>query len=665
MTPARLNLLALRADRVPWRGPDPGRHADPPPTALDRPAMPAPGAAPPPAGIQARTVVPALAASPISRRHLFGLAAGAAGAAGVAASGPIGQVLAGAEYPGFELDVRPGRVAFGLAGQPRWVVDVARFAGAPRLTVRREPTAIAVMLRGARFPGTALAADLDARAWQAPDGWRLGIALPGLAFTAEVPLVDWLAGAATATGPARLAAGWPLGPAHRVDLAGAATATYGLDWTVHLAGDRIGRAVCTGAGAAAAFDVAADRVRVSLPPPGGASLLSRPGTLRTLVALERDDRAWRFTPRWDLPGAARLDWPAERFDVAYAESAEDAAAEPRHALTLETRGGGGAFFPGPGAADAAGRPFALPLARARYAVALDATTTAPAVAFMGWLGDAEPWLRAPGGIAARLADPAGGPALEIIAAPGRPPVLAVAPAIADLALPLPDAGVVVDARLPDGARARFGWPGQAPVGDASAAHGTSSAAARPFSSAAIARAAAATSAGISARAGRAGAPPERPSLTSTSPPTASTAWPRPPRSTSWSCGPTTSSSSGSPSTTSSCAPAPTPAIPRGSWRPRPAGRRGSSCTFPRSTSPSGPRSTRASPCWWRPRRPFPRPSPARAGWRSTCRPPFRPRASPTRSTASWTGASSRPGPARRARCGGRRCRRPRSWSPIA
>lgn len=463
MTPARLNLLALRADRVPWRGPHAGRHADPSSAANDGAATPVPGCAPPPAGIPALTVAPALAAAPISRRHLFGLAAGAAGAAGVAAAGPIGQALAGTEYPGFELDVRPGHVAFGLAGQPRWIVDVARFAGAPRLAVRREPTAIAITLRGARFPGTTLAADLDARAWQAPDGWRLGIALPGLAFTAEVPLVDWLAGAAAATGPARLAAGWPLGPAHRVGLAGAATATYGLDWTVHLAGDRIGRAVSTGAGAAAAFDLAADRARVSLPPPGGASLLSRPGSLRTLVALERDERAWRFTPRWDLPGAARLDWPAEPFDVAYAESTEDAAAAPRHALTLESRGGAGAFFPGPGATDAAGRPFALPLARARYAVALDATTAAPAVAFMGWLGDAEPWLRAPGGVAARLADPAGGPALEVIAAPGRPPVLAVAPAIADLALPLPDAGVVVDARLPDGARARFLWTDRPPL----------------------------------------------------------------------------------------------------------------------------------------------------------------------------------------------------------
>ncbi len=462
MTHARLNLLALRADRVPWLDPDgaprPSNQAPAPPAA-DIPVAPAPLPT-------AATALQAadLAAVPISRRRLIGLAAGAAGAAGVAAAGPVGRALAAGAYPDFDLDLRPGRAVFGLAGAPRWIVDTARFAGTPRLTVQRDPDAIALTLRGARFPGTALAADLDARIWResASDTWRLHLALPGLAFAAEVPFVAWLAGAAEARGRARPAAAWPLGAGHHVHVAGAATATFAPDWTLRLAGDRIGRAVSGGAAGAAAFDLAADRVRVSLPPPGGASLLSRPGTLRTLVALERGDRRWRFTPRWELPGAARLDWPDEPFDAVYAESTEDLAAAPRHALTLESRGGGPALFPGRGATDADGRPFALPLGRVRYAAALDAGSTAPAAVLVGWLGEGSPWLQVPGGAAARLADPAGGPAFELAAEAGGPPVLTVAPAVTALALPVPDRGVAVDARLPDGARARFRWSAHLP-----------------------------------------------------------------------------------------------------------------------------------------------------------------------------------------------------------
>ncbi|MCE7939818.1 MAG: hypothetical protein DYG90_14820, partial [Chloroflexi bacterium CFX6] len=75
MTHARLNLLALRADRVPWLDPDgaprPSNQAPAPPAA-DIPVAPAPLPT-------AATALQAadLAAVPISRRRLIGLAAGA------------------------------------------------------------------------------------------------------------------------------------------------------------------------------------------------------------------------------------------------------------------------------------------------------------------------------------------------------------------------------------------------------------------------------------------------------------------------------------------------------------------------------------------------------------------------------------------------------------
>jgi hypothetical protein len=475
MPPSRLNLLALRAGRLPW-SPD--------------------GDSDDVAEVRGPALGPLI--RPISRRHLFGLAAGAAGAVGTA---PLLRTFAAGMPGDFDLTITPERALFSLGGRVRWAIDLTRFAGHPRLAVTRGEGTIDLRLSGARFPGTALSADFDAHIWRessllAGDAWRMRLAFPRHGFAGEVPFVAWLTGDELLRGRARIAAdAQALGRRSHLAIGGAATATFQPNWTLRLAGTRIARLSGLRSGAsgtggsgfgsgsefATESELDADTVVVILPDLSAPSVLDPPAARRSLITLTRGDRAWRLRPALPVPERASLDWRAEPFDALYVECAETQSGARYHVLVAETtatvvseavvsgtrastattasapdRGTDppAIFRPGPGAADIAGRPFGLPLARLRYAVTFDAAGEQQVL--LGWLGSASPWLATAAGTALRLGDPLGGnPTFELIGAPGGRPRLSVAPGLRAMRLPL--GPVIHEARLPADARVMWEW----------------------------------------------------------------------------------------------------------------------------------------------------------------------------------------------------------------
>lgn len=485
MSPPRLNHLALRAGRSPWK---PEGDCPAPESAVAAAAM---SDAP-----DAGAMQPGL-----SRRRFFGLTGASAGGVLAATAAPAARAFGAAPYEGFDFRHASGRVAFGLEGQERWVIDAARFAGRPSLSVTRLPESLTVTLSGARWPGTDLGADLAAAVWREAGRWRLRLTWRAIGWEAETDLVDWLAGAAEARGRASLGTGLgrPVGlggaarHAHGVlrdatdsgtppaaALIGAATAILTPGWTLRLAGSGVGWANLLGS------PVASDLAVLALAAPGTPSLMTPPPPRRSLLTLARGDRAWGQRPEPELPAGARLDCRAEPFDLLHLELAEDEAGRHSSLLMAEGRRGEDGldanparFEPGPAARDLAGEAFALPLALLRLVDLADGRGGQER-RLIGRMGEGTRWLAAPGGAAFGLGDPAGAPALEILLAgdpggfAGSPAervgsplegagmaepggeALVCRPALGQLVLPL--AGALTRTRLVPGARAAFAWP---------------------------------------------------------------------------------------------------------------------------------------------------------------------------------------------------------------
>lgn len=83
---------------------------------------------------------------------------------------------------------------FNVHGVPSWIIDPSRFGGRPRLSVHETAKSIAIDLRGALFPGTALPADLQCRVEKGRLGWTIRVAFALGKFNAFGDLASWLRG---------------------------------------------------------------------------------------------------------------------------------------------------------------------------------------------------------------------------------------------------------------------------------------------------------------------------------------------------------------------------------------------------------------------------------------------------------------------------------------
>ncbi len=216
------------------------------------------------------------------------------------------------------------RARFVLAGEDRWTFDVARFAGSPVLSVAHGSADTRLTLTGARFPGTTIPADLDARIYHHRiHGWALDLRLVWGGFAVTVPLRGFLDGTTRAIAPVAIdGVICTLTSTTRVVSGGVGLATFFPAWTIAVAGPAIVRLQGMGA------DVLRHALTVALLAPEIASFMLAPPARRSALFLGLGQPfALDFWPDPDLEFLA----PTAPFRWLALETGEDAAG-PRRVL---------------------------------------------------------------------------------------------------------------------------------------------------------------------------------------------------------------------------------------------------------------------------------------------------------------------------------------------
>jgi hypothetical protein len=368
----------------------------------------------------------------LSRRQLLGaggsLALAAAGmstllqAAGQATMGPV--TVAG--------DSR--RIALQVGGTERWVIEARRFGGTPRLSLTEQDGATRITLTGARYPGTALPADLAAELRQVRSVWRLRLRLAAGGFAADVPLADWLSGNALARSRVRLndlAAA--LGAAGALRLAGTGEATFTPEWELHLAGPGIARL------ATDQVNLTADTATLTLLSPDAPSLLQHAAGRRTLITLQRQGQAWENWPGLAALDAGRVLAGPSPFDQIRIETQETQSGEFKQALVAEAaseKTGALAYRPGAELVQADGSPARLDLRGARYALAFG--PEGDQAALVARFAQEPTWVHSRG-LTLHLGDAPNARPFELVARGGEVTRRNVAPAIFSMAAAMPGA----------------------------------------------------------------------------------------------------------------------------------------------------------------------------------------------------------------------------------
>lgn len=295
----------------------------------------------------------------VSRRELLGMA----GLAAVTLP-PLTRSLTPGLLGRVEIVRQPGRVAVKLGGRERWVIDPARFSGTPRVEVSGEDQTTILALRGARYPGTGVPADFEARLTRGLTGWRMRVRLALTGAVSEAGLESWLVGAEVARCRARLnLTACDLGCAGKLSLGGLAQVDFFPDGSLYLDGTNLvsfrhGRDTLSASG-----------LSVSLPPEQDASLLAQPPARRTLLSFSRDGRPWALNRALSYDQSGRLTAEGEVFDRVEIEIGETAGG--RTVSAFVARGNDSsrlAYSPAPGVETPAGEEFMLGLCNPRYAV---------------------------------------------------------------------------------------------------------------------------------------------------------------------------------------------------------------------------------------------------------------------------------------------------------
>jgi hypothetical protein len=379
----------------------------------------------------------------VSRREFLGLAGIAAATVPSVAKG-LGSALLGR----VEFALSSRRVAVRLAGRDRWVIDTRRFGGSPKLKVTRGEGRLRVELTGARYPGTAVPADMVCDFRKALAGWRMKIKFALGGSSREMPLGSFLAGAEPVRAKLRMAAtGCQLSANSRLTLGGSAKAEFLPNWTLRLEGREIASLSGVGRG------IASDAVTLALLDAGAPSLMQKPLPKRTLIVLDRGAHKWAVDLAPKKADRGRLVVKGSPFTAVEIEATEGNGSAPRRALLArgDEETDGLAFQPAPGLMGEEGGRFELGLRNARYAVAFDGGGEQAVL-----LADfhKEPsWLHT-NGCSLRLGHAPDNSVFEMHSRKGRVQRLRCEPALLAFAAPLPDA-IVEAAPSPEGTRIAF------------------------------------------------------------------------------------------------------------------------------------------------------------------------------------------------------------------
>ncbi|MCX7599601.1 MAG: hypothetical protein N2512_12160, partial [Armatimonadetes bacterium] len=330
-----------------------------------------------------------------------------------------------------EYVVGPRRVALRLRGRDRWVIDLSRFAGNPRLLVQKADNYLRLEVKGARYPGTELAADMVCELRHTLSGWAMRLQMAAGRFRGEVPLESWLAGLKPCRGRVRLKGeGGHLGDKRQLVLSGEAEAEFYPDWRLEIKGSRV--AQLTGLGA----PLASDEVTVCLLERGSPSLLKDPPSKRTAVVMKRGGYEWRLDDHLPSPRNGKVLAEANTFDEIRLEIGEGGAGSGRGALLACCSMGAGqlrCLFGGDGDRDGA---FEMALRNPRFAVAVE--PSGEQAALVSDFDEDAGWLHTEG-YSLQLGGTPDCPPFEVVAYDGQVRRMRCEPALLKMSVPLPDA----------------------------------------------------------------------------------------------------------------------------------------------------------------------------------------------------------------------------------
>ncbi|TVQ10619.1 MAG: hypothetical protein EA364_12035 [Balneolaceae bacterium] len=255
-----------------------------------------------------------------------------------------------------------GKVAFSFRGKDRWVVDVRRFTGRPRLEITRLNKEITVSLRGAFFPGTLIPAGFTCRLQPTFSGWKMAMTTE-TGIDTTVSFERWLLGLTRLTGSLphtldlthpsqQVSAQVPSGTSHSLTAGWMYTFGARKQIAVHLPES----------------DFMADGIVVRPATDTDPSLMVRPPMRRTMVSVQAPDAHISIQTR---PGTGKQGFAIakSRFGQLDMELGESSRKSYRSAVMAmaDVSSEPARIYPAPKLRDATGSAFILLASRLRYA----------------------------------------------------------------------------------------------------------------------------------------------------------------------------------------------------------------------------------------------------------------------------------------------------------
>ncbi len=257
---------------------------------------------------------------------------------------------------------RRNRAAFVVGGQEVFAVDASRFAGTPRVAVRRTADGVtAVRLSGARWPGTSLPADATFTLDPASDLLTIELALGG--FATSMRASQWLSGRTVASSRVSAAGhACNLDTRGRLSFGRGGRAQFTPDWRLHIEGRSVASVDALG------HVITTDQVTIALLDDADPRLLRTKVSRRSRFTLQRGDLRWNLAPELLPADAGRLHWSSDAIDTVTVETAETGSGRAFRVLLADAPRAGAVSFESPT------REFtgSVPLEAFRLAAAFDA-----------------------------------------------------------------------------------------------------------------------------------------------------------------------------------------------------------------------------------------------------------------------------------------------------
>ncbi|MBB5502182.1 hypothetical protein [Paraburkholderia sp. MM5384-R2] len=265
-----------------------------------------------------------------------------------------------------------GFIAFKLDGTLRWVIDVRRFAGTPSLSTNPTLTGgLRIELKGARFPGTELPADLVCILGKTGlFGTPMDLTFTLGGFHAQATIERWLAGQQSLESEVSVSTDiCQLGAASKLAISGHARAHFFPNWILPMEGSEL--TTLSGLGA----DLVSDSFALKLLFPGEPSISIHPKSRRTLLGMTAGGNIWHLTPAPSALPIGTLTAADGLFNSLEIEAGEGATGDvARELLALSPRVDGLKLSVAGGITDLDNHPFTLQLVAPSYAIAFDPTS---------------------------------------------------------------------------------------------------------------------------------------------------------------------------------------------------------------------------------------------------------------------------------------------------